>query len=74
MKFNELGEWANARASDDPVSRHPGHGLEQYLTGAKQVIVYPAEYKDGELRWTPFRQVSGAARRCIEGRGGKIRC
>ena len=38
------------RASiDGAVSKHPGHGLEQYMTGHKQVIVYPAEYKDGEL-------------------------
>jgi hypothetical protein len=26
-----------------------GQGLEQYLTGHRQVIVYPTEYKDGEL-------------------------
>ena len=26
-----------------------GSGLEQYMTGHKQVIVYPPEYKDGEI-------------------------
>ena len=39
------------------------------MTGHKQVIVYPAEYKDGELR-TAVREVSGrGARDC--GRGSK---
>ena len=26
-----------------------GTGLEQYMTGHKQVIVHPPQYKDGEL-------------------------
>ena len=30
-----------------------GSGLEQFMTGHRQVIVYPAQYKDGELE-QPF--------------------
>jgi branched-chain amino acid transport system substrate-binding protein len=32
-----------------------GDGLEQYLTGHRQVILYPPEYKDGELE-QPFNK------------------
>jgi branched-chain amino acid transport system substrate-binding protein len=49
IRFNELGEWANARALMIQFQDIQGQGLEQYLTGHRQVIVYPAEYKDGEL-------------------------
>ena len=30
-----------------------GGGLDQYMNGHKQVILYPPEYKDGELE-APF--------------------
>jgi hypothetical protein len=30
-----------------------GSGLEQFISGRKQVIVYPPEYKDGEIE-QPF--------------------
>jgi branched-chain amino acid transport system substrate-binding protein len=49
IKFNELGEWANARPIMVQFQNIQGNGLEQYMTGHKQVIVHPAEYKDGEL-------------------------
>jgi branched-chain amino acid transport system substrate-binding protein len=53
IKFNELGEWANARALMVQFQNVQGSGLQQYMTGHKQVIVHPAEYKDGELEY-PF--------------------
>jgi branched-chain amino acid transport system substrate-binding protein len=53
IKFNELGEWANARPIMVQFQNIQDTGLEQYMTGHKQVIVYPAEYKDGELE-QPF--------------------
>jgi branched-chain amino acid transport system substrate-binding protein len=53
IKFNELGEWAQARAIMVQFQNIQGTGLEQYMTGHKQVIVYPAQYKDGELE-QPF--------------------
>jgi branched-chain amino acid transport system substrate-binding protein len=53
VRFNELGEWANARAIMVQFQNVQGSGLEQYLNGRKQVIVYPNELKDGELQY-PF--------------------
>jgi branched-chain amino acid transport system substrate-binding protein len=53
IRFNELGEWAKARVLMVQFQNVQGSGLEQYLSGHKQVIVYPPEYKDGELE-QPF--------------------
>ncbi len=53
IKFNELGEWATPRVLMVQFQNVQGTGLDQYLTGHKQVIVGPAEYKDGELE-QPF--------------------
>jgi branched-chain amino acid transport system substrate-binding protein len=53
VRFNEVGEWANARAIMVQFQNIQGSGLEQYMTGHKQVIVYPNELKDGELQY-PF--------------------
>jgi branched-chain amino acid transport system substrate-binding protein len=53
VRFNELGEWANARAIMVQFQNVQGSGLEQYLSGRKQVIVYPNELKDGQLQY-PF--------------------
>jgi len=53
IRFNDLGEWANARTLMIQFQGIQGQGLEQYLTGHRQVIVYPAEYKEGDLE-QPF--------------------
>jgi branched-chain amino acid transport system substrate-binding protein len=53
IRFNELGEWAQARPIVVQFQNIQGSGLDQYLTGHKQVIVYPPEYRDGELEY-PF--------------------
>jgi branched-chain amino acid transport system substrate-binding protein len=49
IKFDELGEWANARVIMVQFQNIEGNGLDQYMTGHKQVIVYPPEYADGKL-------------------------
>ena len=49
VRFNELGEWAKARLLMIQFQNVQGSGLEQYLTGHRQVIVYPPEYNDGEI-------------------------
>ena len=49
IKFDELGEWANARIIEVQFQNVAGSGLDQYMTGHKQVIVYPPEYADGKL-------------------------
>jgi branched-chain amino acid transport system substrate-binding protein len=53
IRFNELGEWADARAIMVQFQNIQGTGLEQYMTGHKQVIVYPNDLRDGELEY-PF--------------------
>ena len=53
IRFNELGEWATARMLLVQFQNVQGSGLDQYLTGHKQVILYPPQYKDGELE-APF--------------------
>ena len=53
IRFNELGEWATARMLVVQFQNVQGSGLDQYLTGHRQVILYPPEYKDGELA-APF--------------------
>jgi len=53
IAFNELGEWANARPIVVQFQNVQGSGLEQYMTGHRQVIVHPAQYRDGELQY-PF--------------------
>jgi branched-chain amino acid transport system substrate-binding protein len=53
IRFNELGEWATARMLVVQFQNVQGSGLEQYMTGHKQVILYPPEYRDGELE-APF--------------------
>jgi branched-chain amino acid transport system substrate-binding protein len=50
IRFNELGEWATARPIMVQFQNVQGPGLEQYMTGRKQVIVHPAQYKDGDLQ------------------------
>ena len=53
IKFNELGEWATARTLMVQFQNVQGAALGQYMTGHRQVIVYPAQYKDGALE-APF--------------------
>jgi len=53
IRFNELGEWADARVIMVQFQNIQGSGLEQYMTGHKQVIVYPNDLRDGDLE-SPF--------------------
>ena len=50
-----MGEWATPRVIMVQFQKVQGSGLEQYLTGHRQVIVYPPEYKDGTVE-APFAQ------------------
>jgi branched-chain amino acid transport system substrate-binding protein len=53
IRFDELGEWKTPRMLIVQFQNVQGSGLEQYLTGNRQVILYPPQYKDGELE-QPF--------------------
>jgi branched-chain amino acid transport system substrate-binding protein len=53
VKFGELGEWETARVLMVQFQGVQGSGLDQYMTGHREVIVYPPELKDGTLQ-SPF--------------------
>jgi branched-chain amino acid transport system substrate-binding protein len=55
IRFDELGEWKTPRMLVVQFQNVQGDGLEQYLTGHRQVILYPPQYKDGELE-QPFNK------------------
>jgi branched-chain amino acid transport system substrate-binding protein len=55
IRFNELGEWATARLIVVQFQGVDGTGLDQFMTGHRQVIVHPPQYRDGELQY-PFGQ------------------
>jgi len=53
IRFDESGEWATPRLLVVQFQNVHGSGLEQYLTGGRQVVVYPEQYKAGDLQY-PF--------------------
>jgi branched-chain amino acid transport system substrate-binding protein len=53
LRFDEKGEWAKPRLLMVQFQNIDGANLDQYRTPEKQVILYPPEYKDGELQ-QPF--------------------
>ena len=52
IEFDKLGEWKTPRVLLVQFQNVQGSGLEQYMTGHRQVILYPPQYKDGELQQT----------------------
>ena len=53
VRFDEKGEWAKPRLLMVQFQNVQSGNLDQYMTSGKQVILYPPEYKDGELQ-QPF--------------------
>ena len=53
IRFDEKGEWAKPRLLMVQFQNVQGGNLDQYMTSGKQVILYPPEYKDGDLQ-QPF--------------------
>ena len=53
ISFDELGEWKTPRMLIVQFQNVQGSGLDQYLTGGRQVVVYPTQYKSGDLQY-PF--------------------
>jgi len=49
IRFNELGEWATPGVLLVQFQNIQGSGLEQYQKPGKQVILYPPQYRDGDL-------------------------
>jgi len=50
IRFDAKGEWATPRLLLVQFQNVDGNNLDQYRTAGKQVILYPPEYKDGELQ------------------------
>jgi branched-chain amino acid transport system substrate-binding protein len=55
IRFDELGEWKTPRMLVVQFQNVQGDGLDQYMSGHRQVILYPPQYKDGELE-QPFHK------------------
>jgi branched-chain amino acid transport system substrate-binding protein len=55
IRFDTKGEWAKPRLLMIQYQNVDGNNLDQYRTPGKAVILYPPEYKDGELQH-PFSQ------------------
>src|SRR5260221_7455168 len=53
IRFNELGEWASSRVLMVQFQNVQGSGLEQFISGHRQVIVHPPALRDGTLE-APF--------------------
>jgi branched-chain amino acid transport system substrate-binding protein len=53
IRFDALGEWQTPRMLIVQFQNVQGNGLEQYLTVHRQVILYPPQYKDGDVE-QPF--------------------
>lgn len=53
IRFNEIGEWAKPQLLMVQFQGVQGNGLEQFLTGGKQVVLYPEKYRDGAVQF-PF--------------------
>jgi branched-chain amino acid transport system substrate-binding protein len=55
IRFDTKGEWAKPRLLMIQYQNVDGNNLDQYRASGKAVILYPPEYKDGELQH-PFSQ------------------
>ena len=53
IRFDAKGEWAKPRLLMIQFQNVDGNSLDQYRTAGKQVILYPPQYKDGDLQ-QPF--------------------
>lgn len=53
IRFDAKGEWATPRLLMIQFQGVDGNNLDQYRTPGKEVILYPPEYKDGDLQ-QPF--------------------
>ena len=48
IRFDASGEWATPRLLVVQFQNVHGSGLDQYLTGGRQVVVCPPQYKSGD--------------------------
>src|ERR1700686_1855022 len=51
VKFGVNGEWAEPRVLQVQFRGITGHGLDQFRSGSRQIVVSPADFASGELRF-----------------------
>jgi branched-chain amino acid transport system substrate-binding protein len=55
IRFDAKGEWATPRLLMTQFQNLDGSGIDQFRTPGKEVILYPPQYKNGDLM-APFAQ------------------
>ncbi len=48
VSFDAKGEWAKSRVLAAQFRNVKGNGIDQYLSGDAEVVLYPPEFKDGD--------------------------
>jgi branched-chain amino acid transport system substrate-binding protein len=56
LKFGQGGEWAEPRILSTQFQGITGSDVEQFKQPGKQVVLWPAKYKSGELK-VPFEPI-----------------
>jgi branched-chain amino acid transport system substrate-binding protein len=51
VKFGVNGEWAEPRVLQVQFQGITGHGVDQFQTGSRQIVVSPPDFASGELRF-----------------------
>jgi branched-chain amino acid transport system substrate-binding protein len=51
VKFGMNGEWAQPRVLQVQFQGITGHGVDQFQTGSRQIVVSPPDFASGELRF-----------------------
>jgi branched-chain amino acid transport system substrate-binding protein len=54
IKFGVNGEWAEPRVLQVQFQGITGHGVDQFQTGSRQIVVSPPDFASGELQF-PYR-------------------
>jgi branched-chain amino acid transport system substrate-binding protein len=55
IKFGSNGEWTEPRVLETQFRDVTGHEVDQFKDLSKEVILWPSEYKSGELK-APYGQ------------------
>ena len=51
VKFGVNGEWAEPRVLQVQFQGITRHGVDQFQTGSRQIVVSPPDFASGELRF-----------------------
>ena len=51
VKFGANGEWLKSRVLQVQFQGITGHGIDQFQSGSRQIVVSPPDFASGELRF-----------------------